>query len=334
MRRSVDVVLTGVQSLTHLVYASSYLRHRLDAEECDGGNDGIRLFLAPTHGLLETFSESDVRGLLPSDDRLSTIIVDSVGRWWQGLGADCVLLSIGAPGTRALARLLLARWGRKPLVVVVDEGIGSYGNWRSRRAAYVRKGGREPGVSLRAAAVASANAFFPDVRWSLYRRMDGRWFVDPVVAAEFRRHLDDQQLERPSVVYLTQPWVKLGAMTVPEHARHLASLRSECERQGFAFGVRPHPLDDVDLYRDVWVMTRRSAAEFDRRIASARLVIGGSSTALLNIQALHGSRVVRIATPGLAGLDRTLSARQRSLLDAVLPPPVDVDEVASLLAVD
>ena len=41
---------------------------------------------------------------------------------------------------------------------MVDEGIGSYGNWRSRRAAYVRKGGREPEVSLRAAAVAGANA--------------------------------------------------------------------------------------------------------------------------------------------------------------------------------
>ncbi|MEO7000113.1 MAG: hypothetical protein ABI112_18710 [Terracoccus sp.] len=331
MPRYVDVVLTGVQSLTHLVYASSYLRHRLDT---DGSIDGIRLFVAPTQVLLAKFSEAEVRALLPSDERLTTIIVEPGTPWWRGLAADCVLLSIGAPGTRALARLLGARWGRKPLVVVVDEGIGSYGNWRSRRAAYVRKGGREPEVSLRAAAVAGANAVVPDVRWSLYRRMDGRWFVDPLVAAEFRLHLDNQQLERPSVVYLTQPWVKLGVMTVGEHARHLDHLRVECERQGFAFGVRPHPLDDLGLYRDVWVMTKQSAAEFDRRIAEACLVIGGSSTALLNIRALHGTRVMRIGTPGLAGLDRTLSARQRSLLDAVLPPPVAVDGIRSALALD
>lgn len=329
MRRYVDVVLTGVQSLTHLVYASSYLRHRLNT---DDAIDGIRLFVAPTPELLAKFSEAEVRGLLPADERLTTIIVQPGTPWWRGLSVDCVLLSIGAPGTRALTRLLRARRGRKPLVVVVDEGIGSYGNWRSRRAAYRRKGGRDPEVSLRAAAVAGANAVVPDVRWSLYRRTGGRWFVDPVVAAEFRLHLDDQQLERPSVVYLTQPWVKLGVMTVPEHARHLAHLRAECERQGFAFGVRPHPLDDPDLYRDQWVMMKRSAAEFDRRIAQASLVIGGSSTALLNIRALHGSRVMRIGTPGLAGLDRTLSARQRSLLDAVLPPAVDVDQVRSMLA--
>ena len=331
MRRYVDVVLTGVQSLTHLVYASSYLRHRLTT---DGSIDGIRLFVAPTGELLAKFSESEVRDLLPSDERLTTIMVEPGSQWWRGLSADCVLLSIGAPGTRALARLLWARWGRKPLVVVVDEGIGSYGNWRSRRAAYARKGGREPEVSLRAAAVAGANAVVPDVRWSLYRRTAGRWFVDPVVAAEFRRHLDDQQLERPSVVYLTQPWVKLGVMTESEHTRHLEHLRAECERNGFAFGVRPHPLDDADLYRGQWVMTKRSAAEFDRRIAQAHLVIGGSSTALLNIRALHGSRVMRIGTPGLAGLDRTLSARQRSLLDAVLPPAVNIEQVRSALVLD
>lgn len=331
MRRYVDVVLTGVQSLTHVVYASSYLRHRLAT---DASIDGIRLFVAPTRELLSMFSESEVRDLLPADERLTAIMVEPDTSWWRGLSADCVLLSIGAPGTRALARLLGARWGRKPLVVVVDEGIGSYGNWRSRRAAYARKGGSEPKVSLRAGAVAGANAVVPDVRWSLYRHAGARWSVDPVVAAEFRRHLDDQQLERPSVVYVTQPWVKLGVMTVPEHARHLDHLRTESERNGFAFGVRPHPFDDPELYRGLWVMTKRSAAEFDRRIAQASLVVGGSSTALLNIRALHGTRVMRIGTPGLASLDQTLSARQRSLLDAVLPPAVDVDEVASVLATD
>ncbi len=331
MRRYVDVVLTGVQSLTHLVYASSYLRHRLVN---DGSIDGVRLLVIPGAELLVKFTEEQVRELLPTDERLTTQIVTPGTSWWRDVGPDCVLLSIGAPGTRALARLLRTRRGSKPLVVVVDEGIGSYGNWRSRRAAYVRKGGREPEVSLRAAAVAGANAVVPDVRWSLYQKLNGTWHIDPVVAAEFRRHLDDEQLERPTVVYLTQPWVKLGAMTIDEHAQHLALLRDECERHGLGFGVRPHPLDDELLYRDVWVMTNRSAAEFDRRIASARLVIGGSSTALVNIRAIHGSRVMRISTPGLAGLDRTLSARQRSLLDAVLPPAVDVAEVRSALTVD
>ncbi|MBB2985446.1 polysialyltransferase family glycosyltransferase [Terracoccus luteus] len=330
MPRYVDVVLTGVQSLTHLVYASSYLRRRLKK---DKDIEGIRLLVLPTDELRASFGDNEIRGLLPRDERLSVVMADPTSSWWRTVGPDCVLLSIGAPGTRALSRLLQSRWGRKPLVVVVDEGLGSYGNLRSRRAAYLRKGGAEPRATVRAAAVAAANAVVPDVRWSLYERRRKGWVVHEKVAAEFRRHLDDQRLERPTVVYLTQPWVELGAMTPDEHARHVYDLRTACEDAGYALGIRPHPRDDPARYGDAWIMTKRSAAEFDRRIARADLLIGANSTAMLNIRAIHGTRVLRVTTPGLTRLDATLSARQHSLLDALLPPAVTVAEVGSRLPV-
>lgn len=332
MSPKVDVVLTGVQSLTHVVYASSYLRHQLEA---DLSLDGVRLIIVPTAEGQARFSEGDLRPLLPSDQRLTVVVVDREASWWCGLEAHVVLLSIGAPGTRALATLLRVRRGRKPVIVVVDEGIGSYGNWRSRRAAYLRRpGGNEPRATLRALAVAGANAVLPDVRWSLYQRQGRSWRVCEAVANEFRLHLDDQAVDVPTAIYLTQPWVELGVMTQADHERHVVDLRAACEKAGLRFGIRPHPLDDPSRYVDQWVLSERSAAEFDRRIATAALVIGANSTALLNIRAIHGTRVLRVFAPGASVLDRTLSRRQLSLLDAILPPAVDVGRVRETLALE
>lgn len=332
MSPHVDVVLTGVQSLTHLVYASSYLRHRL---ETDLSLDGVRLVVVPTAEGHARFSEGEVRALLPSDPRLTVVVLGREAQWWRCLGAHVVLLSIGAPGTRALTTLLRVRRGRKPVVVVVDEGIGSYGNWRSRRAAYLRRPrGKEPRASLRALAVASANAVLPDVRWSLYEQQGRSWRVHEEVADEFRRHLDDQTVDVPTAIYLTQPWVELGVMTETHHAQHIVDLRAACEDAGLRFGIRPHPLEGPSRYVGQWVLSERSVAEFDRRIATAGLVIGANSTALLNIRAIHGTRVLRISAPGASVLDRTLSRRQRSLLDAILPPAVDVGRVRNTLALE
>jgi len=64
----------------------------------------------------------------------------------------------------------------------------------------------------------------------------------------------------------------------------------------------------------------RGPAELDPDVVGATLVIGATSTALLNIKALYGTRVIRVVAPELTHLDHELSPGQRSLLDAFLPP--------------
>lgn len=81
-------------------------------------------------------------------------------------------------------------------------------------------------------------------------------------------------------------------------------------------------------------MTKVLCRRVQPTVAQAHEVIGSSSPTLLNSRTLTEATVLRIGTHGPANLDRTLSARQRSLLEAVLPPVVDVDEVHSALVVD
>ena len=74
-------------------------------------------------------------------------------------------------------------------------------------------------------------------------------------------------------------------------------------------------------------------AELDRQVVGARLVLGGNSTALLNLAAVHRTPAVRVMVPELAPLDAALGSRQRSLLDAFLPPAVPVTQLSRVLRV-
>ena len=78
--------------------------------------------------------------------------------------------------------------------------------------------------------------------------------------------------------------------------------------------------------------TARGPGELDPQVAGAAVVLGTSSTALLNVASLYGTPALRVAVPELAHLDDQLSHRQRSLLDAYLPRAVPVCFLAAHLA--
>jgi hypothetical protein len=275
----------------------------------------------------------DVRRLLPADERLSIITELPSGHWTARPGERRILLSIGAPGLRALTRMLRAGWRqRRPEVVVVDEGLGSYGTWRTRRDAYARQSGQRLWPLARAVAVATGSRLLTEVHWSLYERGAQGWRVNEIVADEFRRRVGGPPADPSAAVYLAQPWPDLGVMTEAEYAAHLASVREACDRSGLGLVVRPHPSESARRYAGFRVTRSRGPAEFDREVIDAPVLIGTQSTALLNLVAVHGCAAVRVVAPGLEELERALAPRQRSLLGAFLPPPVSPQQVAQAVA--
>ncbi|MEO7754397.1 MAG: polysialyltransferase family glycosyltransferase [Terracoccus sp.] len=329
----VRVTLTGVRSLTHLVYAASFLRHLL-TERAGPVQVGV-------YDLGDGFGRSrvsadDVLALLPDDPSL-TIDPDLSG---GGRVADHftvvadrsrVLLSVGAPGLRVWRRMVRAGRGHRPRVVVLDEGIGSFGDLRTRLAAYRRQGGSGPWPVVRAAAVSGGNRVLTDERWSLYRRDGGRWVVDERVAREFRDRVQGEPAAPGTAVYLGQPWPELGVMTERDYLDHLHVVAEACDAAGLALVVRPHPSEDPGRYAGLARSSSGVPAELDRAAVTARVVIGSHSTALLNLAAVHGVPAVRVTAPGLSGLDRALGSRQRALFDTFLPLAADPEGLRSAL---
>ncbi len=318
------VLLSGVRTRTHVVHASSYLRHVLDLDQSP-----VEVRVLPTGSLLAEgpLTTDAVRALLPEDTRLTTL---------PGTAADVprapattTLLCIGAPAVRAWSSFTAAHRGRRPRVVVVDEGLGSYGTWRTRRSAYRREGGGELRSTVRAAAVATGARLLPDERWSLHREGPGGWVVDERVAAEFRRRLAGPPAPPDQVVYLAQPWTALGVLTPAAYRAHLESLRRVTADAGLALVVKPHPWQGPEVHRGLELLVG-GPAELERPVVGSALVVGATSTALLNLAAVHGTPVARLRLPELDGLDRALSPRQRSLLDAHLPAGVPVDRLELL----
>lgn len=317
----VRVVLSGVRSVTHLVYAASWLRHLL--AETTLPVEVVVLDVGSGFGRARV-DECQVRDYLPDEPAL-TITTEATGEHWEATpGVDRVLLSIGAPGTRAWARLVVTGRGRRPRVVVVDEGIGSFGDLRTRRDAYRRQGGRGPWPTVRAGVVSAAHRLLTDVHWSLYRRVDTRWEVVAEVAAEFRRRLSGVAPAPGAAVYLTQPWPDIGVMSEGAYLDHLRAVREACDGAGLALLLRPHPSEERSRYAGFALSSGTVPAELAREVAEAPFVIGSNSTALLNLAAVHGTRTVRVTAPELEPLEADLSERQRTLLDAFLPPAVPV----------
>ena len=134
-----------------------------------------------------------------------------------------------------------------------------------------------------------------------------------------------------TAVFLCQPWVDLGLMEERRYLDHLGDVAAACASAGLHFRVRPHPAEDRARYRDFEVTTARGPGELDPQVAGAAVVLGTSSTALLNVASLYGTPALRVAMPELAHLDTRLSRRQRSLLDAYLPPPLPMRFLAARL---
>lgn len=327
---STRVILSGVRSVTHLLYAASWLRDLLGhAGRAGTPVEVVVLDVGSGFGRARV-GEDDVRRYLPVHPRL-TVTTTVRDEHWSASGVERVLLSIGAPGTRAWARLVAAGRGRRPRVVVVDEGLGSFGTVRSRRDAYARQGASVARSTVRATVVGLGARLLTDVHWSLYERTGAGWVVRDEVAGEFRAALEGAPPTRERVVYLTQPWPDVGVMSESAYLDHLRAVRDQCAAAGVELALRPHPSEDLGRYGGFVLVGGSVPAELDREVVGAAAVIGSNSTALLNLSAVHGTPAVRVTAPELQPLEAALTDRQRSLLDTFLPPAVGVPGLAAAL---
>lgn len=305
------VFWSGVRSQSHVVQAAAWLRHRL-AESPDDivlVNLGVGGFLGR-----RPVTTADLDSLLPADPRLRRVdSADHAGR----PGERLTYLAVGAPGIKPWLRLLTANPGRRIPVVVTDEGIGSYGSWRSRRDAWRREGGREPWPTIRALAVAGARRGLTTTRWAQYEPTVAGWRVNPDIAAELTRYA---AARTPHLaVFLSQPWVELGLLDGQRYAAHVRAVGDAVTGAGWTFAVRPHPAEDATRYAEWTVLAGNRPAELDPRVNGASAALGATSTALLNLAAAFGVPALRVTTPDLAFLDAGLSRDQSALLDRWVP---------------
>ena len=273
-----------------------------------------------------------VRDLMPADRRLTVVAPEGAERWKAGPGERLVYVGVGAPGIKPYLRLRNSHGLRPIHTVVIDEGIGSYGNWRTRRDACKRQGARGPWPTIRSLAVSASRGALTRERWTLYRPTAEGWEIDSRVACEFRRASTVLTSSTDSAVYLCQPWVDLGLMDEERYLAHLRDVAGACGEAGLRFRVRPHPAEDASRYKDFDVTSAPGPGELDPQVAGAAVVLGTSSTALLNVASLFGTPAYRVAVAELAHLDERLSSRQRSLLDAYLPTPAPVGFLTHRLA--
>lgn len=321
----VRVVLTGVASVTHLVYAASYLRNMLRHGDfrITLVDTGARAFLGRVN-----VAPDDVRTILPQDPRLEIIRPEGEARWSADPGDARIYLTVGVPGIKPWLSQVRADPRRRPRVVVIDEGIGSYGSFRTRRDAWRRQGGREPWPTVRSLAVTGADLILADERWSLYETDgSGRAYVVDVVAREFRDRVRGRPDPARRAVFLSQPWADMGLVDEGAYLDHIREVRGAVEAAGLAFQLRPHPAERPERYRDLPVMTGRGPAELDAEVVSAAALVGASSTAQLNLAAVHGIPSCRVAPPEVAALDCRLSPLQRALLTTFASPLLGTAEL-------
>ncbi|HMR49657.1 MAG TPA: hypothetical protein PKE40_01980 [Arachnia sp.] len=316
----------GLTSLTHVVYGASWLRE-LRARR----TGGITVALAKTHSFLGSglLTLDDVAGQLAGIDALRVVPAPpspQIPRRYQA-----TYLSVGAPGLRDWTRLHRANPLSRIPVVVTDEGLSSYGTWRTRRDAWLREGGTEPHTTVRALAVAGARQALTSTSWLLHRRSAAGWTVHEPIADEFRRRAE-RGAPGTLAVFCSQPWVELGLVTASQYTAFVLNVARQAERAGLSFAVRPHPVEDASRYApEVRVVAGDSPAEFDPLCVDAAVVLGASSTALINLAAVHGVPTVRVSHPAVAELDRGLSRDQESLIDTYLGAPVEPTALAGAL---
>lgn len=254
-------------------------------------------------------------GLLPDSPRLDVVVGDVAP-----LPID-VYVAVGAPGVKTVGRLARQLATRQIDVVVVDEGIGTYGTVATRRAARLREGGREPMITVKALGAELARRLVRPERWPMYRKAPTGWTVNEVVAEEFRRHHETAETT-DEVVFLSQPWVELGLVSADRYVEHLRRVATSSEALGARFVLRLHPVEGSERYEGFEIMAGSHPAELDPRVVNARAVLGDTSTALLNVASVFETPALRILGPVTAQLDAGLGPDQRSLLRAFLPSPV------------
>ncbi len=316
----IRVTVSGVRNVSHLVHAHSYLTHLAATASWPV----VVAYLGSGQFLgRDNVPAAEVDRLLGLHGQLAVERPNGAARFEARPGEERVLLCVGAPSVRALGRMVRADPRHPPRVVVVDEGIGTYGDRQTRLAAYRRQGGHGIWPVVRSAVVATADRVLTSERWPLYAPdASGRWAVVEEAAAPIRALLSGEDGPPGRAVLLTQPWVDLRVVTEDRYLRHIDEIAAVLAERGLSLVVRPHPAEPTGRYAGRAVINTGIPAELDRAVISADLALGADSTALLDVAALWGTRAMRVTMPELGGLGRGLSEDQRALLDTYLPAPV------------
>lgn len=324
-----QAIITGVRNPTHLVHISSYLRTLLD-ERCQ------RLVVRwsdPERSIARfgrlSLDPTVVSRWLPDDPRLELDLGSGAGRWRFPSDHWATHLAVGRAGLRPYAAMLAANPGRTPHVVVIDDGLASYGEptaWLDDGS--VRRPRNRPGALGRAVVELGHRAIAGD-RWALYTRTATRWQVDEQVAAEFRRRLGEVPVVDPDrVVVLSQPRGQVGPPRSRaeerdrvNHQAHIRRLVTRVRAEGKQVVVRPHPMEDPRAYDGLDVIAGVGPAELDPAVVSAAEVIGEPSTTLVNLAALYGRRARLVAPPVTSGAPVVLSQTQAELVRTFVDDP-------------
>lgn len=315
------VTVSGVRNRTHVVYVASWLRHAVAAPRDTTGGQAT---------LVEINGAGRIADEIARDDSLLADIDVRLVEHHPATSGQHFFVSIGSPGTRAWARFRSSPSAWPLRTVVVDEGIGSYGTVATKRAAMRREGSREPWATVRAWAGVAARRVLPDESWRLYERSGDRWAVNDAVAAEFRRASPTREF-RDRVVFLTQPWVDHRLIRESDYLAHLTDVAARVRRAGAEFVIRPHPTEPAGRYDAFHVLESVLPAELDPDVLGARLVLGETSTALLNLAAVHGLPAARVIGP-LADIGSiALSDSQATLFTQFVPRSLTLDEIDAVV---
>ena len=151
------------------------------------------------------------------------------------------------------------------------------------------------------------------------------------VAEEFRRQVDGVAGPSGRVVFVTQPWVEMGALDAAAYLDHLHQVEAACRTAGLHLQLALHPAEDASKYAEFDVLGSGQLAELDREVLSADVLLGTDSTALLNAAAIHRVPALRVRLDPLQHHERALSPDQAALLDSFLPAPLPVAQLAERL---
>lgn len=318
------VFWAGVANKSHLYYGFSWLRELLSRE-----SERVELHMM---GARSFFTAEEI-----TCDEIATILDDPgfTVTQWDGSPAprsDRIwMLSTGAVGIKPWLRLREVHRLRRIPVIVSDEGLGSYGNWKARWQAMARQGVGEPHRTLRTFAVAVATATLTTRRWPLHLHTSSGWVLNKPAAAEFRRHAPTIS-PYPRAVFLSQPWVEMGFLSEDRYLQHIDCIAQNVLAHDLDFAVLPHPGEDQTRYRHWQVHAPTSLAEFNPVALSARVLLGASSTAMVNLASLYGISAMRVGTPELLQLDEKLTKHQASLLNQYVAPSVNEEDFGRRLS--
>ena len=101
---------------------------------------------------------------------------------------------------------------------------------------------------------------------------------------------------------------------------------------GVGHGQQEVGLGDLGVGDAVGGVEGDGAARGARDVVGADAVLGGPSTALINLSAMFGANVVWVSEPSLTFLDTDVSEAQRQIFAAFLGRPVRPVDVAARLA--